>query len=916
MPQQRWTLVNQQTISEDPATEGQWSAVIEWPHIPVSAAALPDGRIVTWSSNEKTSFPVQDQMTFSSVYDPQNNSFTDMNNTRHDMFCAGISMLQDGSVLASGGNPNLQHSSIFDIDNNTWTAAPFMNQTRWYGTSLSLSSGEVFATFAKAANEIPEIFTPGAGWTELPDAHMQNLLNDQNQVNAAAVNGATTAQWYAYMHVAPDGRVFHPGPTKTMHWFETDGTGSVTSAGLRNGETRHRQFGSSIMYDVGKLLVSGGADKSQNPASTASALTIDINGATPVVSATASMSASRTNHDAIVLPNGEVLIVGGNSNGILFNDADSIMHAEVWNPTQGQWRTLGRLNIPRNYHSIGILLQDGRVLAAGGGLCGNCTANHQDGQIFSPPYLFNANGSLATRPSITQAPAGTLAAGVFEVQTDSAIQHFSMIRLSGVTHSINTDQRYLPIDFDSLGNDRYRLSMHENPNVLIPGNYWLFALNAQGVPSWGQLINVGIGIANNPPTVTNPGTQSGAVGDSVNLLISSFDPDGDSLSYSAAGLPQGLSINSINGRITGTLQSAITATVTVTVFDGENTREIDFVWQVEDVDNNTAPTLNNPGAQTHRVGDTVDLLLIAADDEGDTLSFSAENLPEGVTLNAQTGRITGSPTQDQQVSTRVSVSDGQASTSQTFSWTISPAQSGGTPLNDGDSDRNTVAFQQWQFYTIEAAANIDRVTIQLGDLTADADLYVRANTPPSGHEDNGGVFDCKSSNSGTTGEICQLENTQATTWHIGVHGYAAADYTVSARLREVGDNTGNDTPITSGQVIEGDLSQGDWHFYTLQSAASDVQINASLTALNADLDLYVRAGERPSGPASEGGSYDCQSILGGTSSERCELQNTGATTWYIGVHAYASGSYTLEATLVDGGSSGDDITSLTLGTEV
>ncbi len=113
---QRWTLSNRQDITENRASSGEWSEVIEWPHIPVSAASLPDGRIITWSSNELTSFPVQDQMTFSSVFDPQSRSFVDMNNTRHDMFCAGISMLPDGSVLASGGNPTLQHSSIFNLD--------------------------------------------------------------------------------------------------------------------------------------------------------------------------------------------------------------------------------------------------------------------------------------------------------------------------------------------------------------------------------------------------------------------------------------------------------------------------------------------------------------------------------------------------------------------------------------------------------------------------------------------------------------------------------------------------------------------------------------------------------------------------------------------------------------------------------
>ncbi len=65
-----------------------------------------------------------------------------------------------------------------------------------------------------------------------------------------------------------------------------------------------------------------------------------------------------------------------------------------------------------------------------------------------------------------------------------------MIRLSSATHSINTDQRYMSVDFYSFGGNYYELAMHENPNVLIPGNYWLFAVDTQGVPSVGRLIKV------------------------------------------------------------------------------------------------------------------------------------------------------------------------------------------------------------------------------------------------------------------------------------------------------------------------------------------------------------------------------------------------------------------------------------------
>ncbi len=764
------------------------------------------------------------------------------------------------------------------------------------------------------ANEIPEVYTPGAGWTELPDAHMQGLLNDQNAVNAAAINNATTAQWYAYMHVAPDGRVFHPGPTKTMHWFDTTGSGSVVSAGLRNGETRHRQFGSSTMYDVGKLLVTGGADQSKTPASTDTAMTIDINGSSPVVSQTDNMIAARTNHNAVVLPTGDVLIMGGNSTGVLFDDTDSVMPAEAWSPDTGQWRTLDRINVPRNYHSLGILLQDGRVLAAGGGLFGTCTANHQDGQIFSPPYLFNADGSNAIRPQISQATESTQAAASIEVQTNTDVFEFSMIRLSGVTHSINTDQRFLSVEFESLGNNRYQLQMVENPNVLIPGNYWLFPLNASGVPSVGKLINVGVGIANSAPTINNPGTQNGVVGDQANVLISASDVDGDSLVFSALSLPEGLSINPLNGRITGTLQIAGSSAVTVSVSDGSNNSVVSFNWIIEDeVNTNQRPVITTPDDQSGTVGDSVSLNVNASDADGDTLTYSADNLPAGLQINSQTGVISGTLIQQQQTITTVSVSDGELSASQSFTWS---AGTGEWILTNGQSQSKGVALQQWHFYKIEADAAFDTVAVELTGLDADVDLYVRANQRPSGHLNNDGVYDCGSTQGGVSDEVCRVDNNTTITWHIGVYGYRASNYTLTAKLETNGTGNGDDRPITSGQAVEDDLSLREWHFYTIDSFANDERLTVSLTNLAADIDLYIRAGSRPSGATGQGGVYDCGSTYGGTSSEQCQLDVSGNETWYIGVYGYAASNYRLTATLESDSGTGSDITPLELDNQV
>jgi alpha-tubulin suppressor-like RCC1 family protein len=102
-------------------------------------------------------------------------------------------------------------------------------------------------------------------------------------------------------------------------------------------------------------------------------------------------------------------------------------------------------------------------------------------------------------------------------------------------------------------------------------------------------------------TVTNPGTQTASAGSPVNLQIQASDTDGGALSYTAAGLPAGLSINPSSGQITGTPTTAAASTVTVSATDTTGpSGHATFGWTVSPGTNATAGTvwawgLNNSG---------------------------------------------------------------------------------------------------------------------------------------------------------------------------------------------------------------------------------------------------------------------------------------------------------------------------------
>jgi hypothetical protein len=204
--------------------------------------------------------------------------------------------------------------------------------------------------------------------------------------------------------------------------------------------------------------------------------------------------------------------------------------AEQWNPATGQWRTLAAMQITRQYHSTALLLPDRRVLSSGGGICGTCDQVGylaKNAEIFSPPYLFQADGTLATRPVIDAAPASTSYGVAMEIATGNtaSIRKVALVRLGAVTHSDNMEQRYIPLSF-SADATSISATAPANANVAPPGPYMLFIIDANGVPSVARMVSVQ---GDSPPVVTLTQPTNGATFTApatVNLAATASDADG------------------------------------------------------------------------------------------------------------------------------------------------------------------------------------------------------------------------------------------------------------------------------------------------------------------------------------------------------------------------------------------------------
>ncbi len=483
---------------------GAWTAVIPLLNNPVAASLLPSGKILTWSSNTEFTFEGDiastPSQTHTALFDPVTlkSTLRIVTNTLSDMFCPGITTLADGRVLVNGGSSS-RNANIYDPQADTWSAAAPMNVARGYNANVMLTDGSVLTlggSWSGPRNEkIGEVWSAKTGWTRRPGISAVPITGlDPEDKGLGFISRGDNHLW---LFAVGDGLVFHAGPSAQMNWMTTYEDGAIVSAGTR-GDDAYSINGQAVMYDVGKILKTGGAPAYQAAAATTKTYVIDINDAVAdlnnpvVVRATAPMAYPRVFANGVVLPTGRVLIVGGQTYSTLFSDDRAVLVPELWDPVSETFTKLAPMQTPRVYHSTALLLPDARVFVAGGGLCGNgCSANHENTEIFSPPYLFNPDGTSATRPKINSAPTSAVLGSTISVATDTQGLKFEALRMSSVTHSVNNDQRRIPLTASAGASNAYRVRFPTDPGVVPPGYYMLFAINGKGTPSVARVIKIG-----------------------------------------------------------------------------------------------------------------------------------------------------------------------------------------------------------------------------------------------------------------------------------------------------------------------------------------------------------------------------------------------------------------------------------------
>lgn len=423
------------------------------------------------------------------------------------LFCAGQVQLADGRVLIAGGNLEaaspgygLKILFLFDPQSETWVREPDMIRNRWYPTLTRMPDGRVAilggqdeAGRSVASFELyPNEATPVAGLT--PGAPLTGIQT--NEPAPRRDNGM-----YPHTMVLPSGRLasssWGAGPMAV--WEPTTGrwitrnqqqlaiNGSYPTAfprpGDQNGTTELIQAGGNVSNWWGPSLsnqvfaIKPEEEKTWRPQP--------------------ALNVARRNSTAVLLPDGTAVNVGGGGVDLRFSGYQPNnlpqKQLELWDPATGRWNLGPAQEIPRGYHSIALLLADGRVLSAGddyiASLLDTDRTDKLDSkfEIYSPPYLFKG-----ARPQIDAAPAAAGYGESLEIRAfgDRPITRATLVAPGSPTHAIDMNQRVLELPIADAGGDLYSITGPTTSAAAPPGDYMLFVLNDLGVPSVASWVRI------------------------------------------------------------------------------------------------------------------------------------------------------------------------------------------------------------------------------------------------------------------------------------------------------------------------------------------------------------------------------------------------------------------------------------------
>ncbi|KAK1435883.1 hypothetical protein QVD17_01655 [Tagetes erecta] len=432
-----------------------------------------------------------------------------------DVWCSSGALMPDGSLVQTGGFNDGDH--VVRVFNNSCNDCDWeeiesgLVQRRWYATNHILPDGRQIVIGGR--RQFNYEFYPKAVASEktysLPFLVQTNDPNVENNL-------------YPFVFLNTDGNLFIFANNRAILFNYVRNQVLKTYPEIPGGEPRnYPSTGSAVLLPlrvvqgkvvVVEVLVCGGAPKgafvnAQNgkfDGALNSCGRVNINDPNPKWIMEI-MPLARVMGDMLLLPNGDVLIINGASNGTAGWEygRNPVLNPLIYrpnNPTSTRFDVQKPSNIPRMYHSTAVLLRDGRVLVGGSNphvyynFSNVLFPTELSLEAFSPPYLDPISSGI--RPKIVSPPTQTkfkygehiVIRFTIQNQADLNLISVTMISPAFNTHSFSMNQRLLVLDnvTKSVGKFTYEVNTTAPPTTYIaPMGYYMLFVVHQNIPSEG-----------------------------------------------------------------------------------------------------------------------------------------------------------------------------------------------------------------------------------------------------------------------------------------------------------------------------------------------------------------------------------------------------------------------------------------------
>jgi len=458
-----------------------------------------------------------------------------------DLFCAHHVFLADGKLLVLGGDRygHGGHTNasvhIYDPVKEQWTKLKDQMQFgRWYPTAVLLADGSALVFSGLSAS-------PGAGGIDSTIEHLQpsdftpkTIIGGERIVDG----NISPLQSYPSLHLVAGGKVYYtfaswqyaggagPDPAARIadmnlklgdtSSFQLKDPATWADANIPEGDWEYyanspnqklREEGTSVLLapaQDGKIMIIGGGwwDQGTQRGAAKSCEILETQNTPPVWSNAGEMHLPRVNANAVLLPDGKVLLFGGHEKYKRNHDsAHPSNEAEIYDPKvaptaadpNAAFTKVAIMKTSRMYHATGVLLPDATVLVAGGEDGGGHDTfgfgiDQTSMEIFEPPYCHQTARPVISGISETDVNPYTIRYdGKFTILTSNAndidlnVGGVVLIRPGCTTHHTDSEQRVVYLTA-SITADGLRVNCPSDPNIAPPGYYMVFIVNTNGIP--------------------------------------------------------------------------------------------------------------------------------------------------------------------------------------------------------------------------------------------------------------------------------------------------------------------------------------------------------------------------------------------------------------------------------------------------